>query len=64
MTGYNSGGAFYWLVMPPARNGTLVVHAHGGPELGTPKRERSAEDATRWAIWSRAGIAHTGSGFR
>ena len=64
MTGRDSAGAYYWLVMPPAWNGTLVVHAHGGPELGTPKRERAAEDATRWAIWSRAGYAYAGSGFR
>lgn len=64
MTGHDSGGAYYWLVMPPAWNGTLVVHAHGGPELGTPKPKRAAEDATRWAIWSRAGYAYAGSGFR
>ena len=64
MTGRDSAGAYYWLVMPPEWNGTLVVHAHGGPELGTPKRERAAEDATRWAIWSRAGYAYAGSGFR
>ncbi len=64
LTGRDTTGAFYWLVMPPAWNGKLVVHAHGGPELGTPKRERAAEDATRWAIWSRAGYAYAGSGFR
>ena len=64
LTGRDSAGAYYWLVMPPVWNGTLVVHAHGGPELGTPKRERAAEDATRWAIWSRAGYAYAGSGFR
>ena len=64
VTGTDTAGATYWLVMPPAWNGTLVVHAHGGPELGTPKRERAAEDATRWAIWSRAGYAYAGSGFR
>lgn len=64
MTGRDSAGAYYWLVMPPAWNGTLVVHAHGGPELGTPKVERAAEDATRWSIWSRAGYAYAGSGFR
>ena len=63
-TGRDSAGAYYWLVMPPTWNGTLVVHAHGGPELGTPKRERATEDATRWAIWSRAGYAYAGSGFR
>ena len=64
MTGRDSAGAHYWLVMPPNWNGTLVVHAHGGPELGIPKPERTTEDATRWAVWSRAGYAYAGSGFR
>ena len=32
--------------------------------MGTPKPERAAEDAMRWAIWSRAGYAYAGSGFR
>ena len=64
ITGIDSAGATYWLVKPPEWNGTLVVHTHGGPELGTPKPERAAEDAMRWAIWSRAGYAYAGSGFR
>lgn len=64
VTSIDSAGATYWLVKPPEWNGTLVVHAHGGPELGTPKPERATEDATRWAIWSRAGYAYAGSGFR
>lgn len=64
MTGRDSAGAFYWLVRPQDWNGTLVVHAHGGPELGPPKPDRAAEDAPRWAIWSRAGYAYAGSGFR
>lgn len=63
VTGIDSAGAHYWLVKPPEWNGTLVVHAHGGPELGTPKPERATEDAARWAIWSRAGYAYAGSGF-
>lgn len=63
MAGRDSVGAHYWLVKPSNWNGTLIVHAHGGPELGTPKPERATEDATRWAIWSRAGYAYAGSGF-
>ena len=63
VTGADSAGATYWLAMPPAWNRTRVVHAHGGPELGTPKPERATEDVTRWAIWSRAGCAYAGSGF-
>jgi len=64
VTGRDSEGAYYWLVVPPAWNGTLVVHAHGGPELGTPKAGRAAEDLQRWSIWSRAGFAYAGSGYR
>ena len=62
--GRDSAGAYYWLAMPPSWNGTLVVHAHGGPELGPPKAERAAEDLKRWSIWTRAGFAYAGSGYR
>ena len=64
INGRDSAGAHYWLAVPPDWQGTLVVHAHGGPELGEPKAERAAADLTRWAIWTRAGYAYAGSGFR
>lgn len=64
LKGRDSMGAHYWLGMPPNWNGTLVVHAHGGPELGEPKEQRPADDITRWSIWTRAGFAYAGSGFR
>lgn len=58
-------GAHYGFVIPPNWDGQrLVVHAHGGPELGTPKAERVTEDMTRWSIFSRMGWAYTASGFR
>lgn len=62
--GVDAAGAHYWLAVPPDWAGTLVVHAHGGPELGTPKAERPREDLHRWSIWTRAGYAYAGSGFR
>ena len=62
--GRDSMGAHYWLAMPAQWNGTLVVHAHGGPELGVPKAQRPADDMTRWSIWTRAGFAYAGSGYR
>lgn len=62
--GIDAAGAHYWLAMPPNWSGTLVVHAHGGPELGTPKPERPREDLHRWSIWTRLGHAYAGSGFR
>ena len=64
LRGRDSKGAYYWLAMPAQWNGTLVVHAHGGPELGTPKAQRPADDMTRWSIWTRAGFAYAGSGYR
>ena len=64
MRGRDGMGAHYWLAMPAQWNGTLVVHAHGGPELGVPKEQRSADDLTRWSIWTRAGFAYAGSGYR
>jgi pimeloyl-ACP methyl ester carboxylesterase len=42
----------------------LVVHAHGGPSLGTPTAKRNDEDIKRWAITVREGHAWAGSVFR
>lgn len=64
LTGQDSVGAFYWIAVPAQWNQVLVLHAHGGPELGDPKPERSAADLTRWAITVRAGYAWAGSTFR
>ncbi|MEJ6004862.1 hypothetical protein WG899_04845 [Paucibacter sp. AS339] len=50
--------------MPKDWRGVLVLHAHGGPELGAPKAERGAEDLKRWAIMVKAGYAWAGSTFR
>ncbi len=63
-TGQDSAGAFYWIALPAAWNQVLVMHAHGGPELGEPKAQRSADDLTRWAITVKAGYAWAGSTFR
>ncbi|WP_311223950.1 MULTISPECIES: hypothetical protein [unclassified Acidovorax] len=62
--GRDSAGAFYLIAVPKDWAGTLVLHAHGGPELGAPKAERTAEDLTRWAVMVRAGYAWAGSTFR
>ena len=55
--GKDSAGAFYWIVMPAPWNKQLVVHAHGGPDLGPPDAKGSADDLTRWSIWTRMGFA-------
>ena len=64
LTGKDSAGAYYWIAVPTPWTGVLVLHSHGGPELGDPKPERSAEDLKRWAIMVKAGHAWAGSTFR
>lgn len=64
LSGQDSAGAYYLIALPQQWNGHLVLHAHGGPALGAPKRERSVEDLERWAIMVRAGYAWAGSTFR
>ncbi|MCV2367823.1 hypothetical protein [Roseateles oligotrophus] len=61
--GQDSAGAFYLIAIPKDWAGVLVLHAHGGPELGAPKAERAAEDLKRWAIMVKAGYAWAGSTF-
>ena len=63
-TGQDSAGAYYWIAVPAVWNQVLVMHAHGGPELGVPNAKRSADDLARWAITVKAGYAWAGSTFR
>lgn len=62
--GTDTAGAHYLIGMPATWSGVLVLHAHGGPELGTPKPERTAEDLKRWAVVLKAGHAWAGSTYR
>lgn len=64
LSGKDSAGAYYLIAIPPAWNGQLVLHAHGGPALGPPQLERSVEDLQRWAVMVKAGYAWAGSSFR
>ena len=64
LRGKDSAASHYLIVMPAKWSGVLVVHAHGGPPLGTPKAERADEDIKRWAITVREGHAWAGSVFR
>jgi hypothetical protein len=64
LTRRDSAGAFYLVALPAQWNGTLVLHAHGGPALGAPRLERSIEDLERWTIVVKAGYAWAGSSFR
>ena len=64
LTGRDDAGAFYWIAVPARWNGVLVLHAHGGPELGEPRAERTAQDLKRWAVMVKAGYAWAGSTYR
>ena len=64
LAGRDEAGAFYWIAVPAAWNGVLVLHAHGGPELGEPRAERTAKDLQRRAVMVRAGYAWAGSTYR
>ncbi len=64
VAGVDSFGAQFLIAVPAQWNGTLVLHAHGGPELGPPQLKRTEEDLKRWAIFTRAGYAWAGSAFR
>jgi hypothetical protein len=63
LAGSDSAGAHYLIAIPPAWDGVLVLHAHGGPVLGPPKAERAVADLQRWAIMVKAGYAWAGSTF-
>ena len=64
LRGQDSASSHYLIVMPEKWSGVLVVHAHGGPSLGTPTTKRNDEDIKRWAITVREGHAWAGSVFR
>ncbi|MBP7062810.1 hypothetical protein [Ferrovibrio sp.] len=64
LAGQDRAGAFYLIAIPADWNGHLVLHAHGGPELGAPSMKRTEEDFKRWSITVRAGYAWAGSSFR
>jgi len=64
LSGQDSAGALYMIVMPKQWNGDLVVHAHGGPFLGAPTMKRVTEDVERWTIMPRLGYAFATSSYR
>ena len=64
LRGQDSAQSHYLIVLPEKWSGVLVVHAHGGPNLGPPQASRADEDIRRWAITVREGHAWAGSVFR
>ncbi|MFC8871058.1 alpha/beta hydrolase family protein [Streptomyces sp. NPDC057148] len=64
-TGRDANGAHYTMAVPSRWNGSLVVHAHGGPGLGDASDPaRSTEDLQRWAVMVEEGYAWAGSAYR
>ncbi|MFI7606390.1 hypothetical protein ACIBTV_14810 [Micromonospora sp. NPDC049366] len=64
-TGQDANGAYYAIAVPHRWNGALVVHAHGGPDLGDASDPgRSTEDLGRWAVMVDEGYAWAGSSYR
>ena len=64
LRGQDSATSHYLIVMPEKWRGVLVVHAHGGPNLGAPQAARANEDIKRWGITVQLGHAWAGSVFR
>lgn len=64
-TGRDVGGAYYAIAVPADWNGSLVVHAHGGPDLGSGSDPtRSLDDLGRWSVMVKEGYAWAGSSYR
>ncbi len=64
-TGRDAQGAHYAIAVPTRWNGSLVVHAHGGPDLGEASDPaRSTGDLERWAVMVKEGYAWAGSSYR
>ncbi|WP_314176745.1 alpha/beta hydrolase family protein [Streptomyces winkii] len=64
-TGQDANGAYYTMAVPARWNGSLVVHAHGGPDLGdSSDPSRSTEDLDRWSVMVDEGYAWAGSSYR
>mgnify|MGYP000235546180 FL=1 len=57
-------GAYYWIAKPKDWNGTLVVHAHGGPRTAKPTPDDPVEDLERFAVTVQEGYAWAGSNYR
>lgn len=64
-TGQDANGAYYAIAVPKNWNGSLVVHAHGGPDLGDGSDPaRSLDDLSRWSVMLDEGYAWAGSSYR
>ncbi|WP_128436741.1 hypothetical protein [Streptomyces cyaneus] len=64
-SGRDLNGAYYTMAVPDDWNGSLVVHAHGGPDLAPDSDpNRSRDDLRRWSVMVKEGYAWAGSSYR
>ncbi|WP_109505593.1 alpha/beta hydrolase family protein [Nocardioides speluncae] len=63
-SGQQASGSWYWIAVPEGWDGTLVLHAHGGPDLGEADPARSKDDLDRWSVMVREGYAWAGTSYR
>jgi hypothetical protein len=64
LSGQDVNGAWYWIAIPKTWNGSLVVHAHGGPRLKAPKPDDAIDDLQRFSVTVAEGFAWAGSNYR
>ncbi len=62
--GRDANGAHVLAAIPIKGNGTLVVHAHGGPRHVDPATNSSDPDLVRFAAMVRSGYAWASSSYR
>ena len=63
LSGQDQNGAYYWIAIPKAWNGSLVVHTHGGPRLKMPRPDDAIEDLQRFSVTVAEGFAWAGSNY-
>jgi hypothetical protein len=62
-TGRDANGAYYTMAVPKRWNRSLVVFAHGGPDMATQETSSFA-DLADWAVMVDEGYAWAGSSYR
>lgn len=63
-SGRAAKGGYYWIARPENWNGSLIVHAHGGPRTGEPQADDPLEDLERFSMTVKEGFAWAGSTYR
>ncbi|MFD4640828.1 alpha/beta hydrolase family protein [Lentzea sp. NPDC058436] len=62
-TGQDANGAYFTMAVPKKWNGSLVVHAHGGPDFAYDSSSTD-EELERWAVMVDEGYAWAASSYR